>query len=61
MASLIARYVAKRFPVASMVYVREDGHWSQEGMHLSKEAEGEYMEGLRGKLAKFMVPKGLDV
>ncbi|KAH3772784.1 hypothetical protein DPMN_174130 [Dreissena polymorpha] len=47
MGSSIAHNVAKHFPVASMVYVREEGHWSHDGVHLSEEGEAEFLISLR--------------
>ncbi|KAH3772824.1 hypothetical protein DPMN_174171 [Dreissena polymorpha] len=35
MAEFFNKKVINKFPVASMIYVRESVHWSYDGVHLS--------------------------
>ncbi|KAH3772678.1 hypothetical protein DPMN_174020 [Dreissena polymorpha] len=48
----INKKVMKKFPVASMMYVCESGHWSDDGVHLSVAGMLEYCESLRRRLVK---------
>ncbi|KAH3697426.1 hypothetical protein DPMN_084958 [Dreissena polymorpha] len=49
LASSIDKHVAKKFPLAYMFYVKEDGHWVRDGVHLSEEGEKVFMDTLRRK------------
>ncbi|KAH3701208.1 hypothetical protein DPMN_076191 [Dreissena polymorpha] len=54
-ASAIARYVMRYFPVASMVHVEDERkHWCPDGVHLNEAGVEEFMNSLRLKLGKIL-------
>ncbi|KAH3736057.1 hypothetical protein DPMN_042617 [Dreissena polymorpha] len=52
MAAYIDKYVAKKFALAYMFHVKEEGHWVGDRVHLSKEGERVFLDTLRSKFLK---------